>query len=242
MTTAPSPNLHAAPFLTTRWTRVCLAKADSEDGRRALADLCDAYYEPVVAYLRSVLRDSDGAREMSHAFFAEMLGGGTINTAERERGRFRSYLLGAVKHFVGHQQEAARRMKRGGGIESVSLDDAEAAEVPDARLLPPDAEFDRLWAMTVIVRGMEALRLECVAEGRGAFFDAVNGILNGHASHGDQTALAASCGMRFDAFRMAVSRLKKRLRQCVKSEVAGTLEDPAAVQDEMETLFAALGS
>jgi hypothetical protein len=241
MTSAPPPNLHAAPFHTTRWTRVCLAKADSEDGRRALADLCDAYYEPVVAYLRSVFREADAAREMSHAFFAEMLGGGTINTAERGRGRFRSYLLGAVKHFVAHQREAAGRMKRGGGIEAVSLDDAEAGAVPDVRQPSPDVEFDRQWAMTVIARGMDALRTECVAEGREAFFDAVSGILNGHASHGDQTALATTCGMSFDAFRMAVSRLKKRLRQCVKSEVAGTLEDPAAVQDEMETLFAALG-
>lgn len=241
MPSAPSPNLHAAPFHTTRWTRVCLAKADSDDGRRALADLCDAYYEPVVAYLRGVFRDADKAREMSHAFFAEMLGGGTINTAERERGRFRSYLLGAVKHFVGHQRQAAGRMKRGGGMEVVSLDDEEAVEVPDVRCLSPDAEFDRQWAMTVITRGMESLRAECMSEGRGAFLDAVSGILNGHASHGDQTAMAASCGMSFDAFRMAVSRLKKRLRQCVKSEVAGTLEDPAAVQDEMETLFAALG-
>ena len=241
MTSAPQPNLHAAPFHTTRWTRVCLAKADSEDGRKALADLCDAYYEPVVAYLRSVSREADSAREMSHAFFAEMLGGGTINTAERGRGRFRSYLLGAVKHFVAHQREAAGRMKRGGGIEAVSLDDAEAGAVPDVRQPSPDVEFDRQWAITVIARGMDALRTECVAEGREAFFDAVSGILNGHASHGDQTALAATCGMGFDAFRMAVSRLKKRLRQCVKSEVAGTLEDPAAVQDEMETLFAALG-
>lgn len=241
MITSPQPNLHAAPFHTTRWTRVCLAKADSDDGRRALADLCDAYYEPVVAYLRSVFRDADAAREMSHAFFEEMLGGGTINKAERERGRFRSYLLGAVKHFVSHQRDAAQRMKRGGGMESVSLDDEEVAEVPDERRLSPDAEFDRQWAMTVITRGMAALRAECMAEGRGVFFDAVSGILNGHASHGDQTALAASCGMSFDAFRMAVSRLKKRLRQCVKSEVAGTLEDPAAVQDEMKTLFAALG-
>jgi RNA polymerase sigma-70 factor (ECF subfamily) len=188
-----------------------------------------------------VFRDADAAREMRHAFFAEMLGGGTIHRADRERGRFRSYLLGAVKHFVGHQQAAARRIKRGGGVEAVSLDADEAAEVPDARQLPPDAEFDRQWTMTVITRSVDALRVQCVAEGRGDFFNAVNGILNGHASHGDQTALAATCGMSFDAFRMAVSRLKKRLRECVKAEVAGTLEDPAAVQEEMDTLFAALG-
>ncbi|MEQ1851049.1 MAG: hypothetical protein ABMA01_05585 [Chthoniobacteraceae bacterium] len=129
MTKAPPSTPHAAPFLTTRWTCVGQAKADSEEGRRALADLCGAYYEPVVACLRSVLRDVDAAREMSHAFFAEMLAGGTIHPAERGRGRFRSYLLGAVKHFVGHQRVAARRM----------MDDAEVA---DARVLPPDAELD----------------------------------------------------------------------------------------------------
>lgn len=232
----------AAPFLTTRWTQVCLAKADSEDGRSALAELCSAYYEPVVAYLGCVFRDEDAAREMSHAFFAEMLAGGTIETAERDQGRFRSYLLGAVKHFAAHHRDAARRLKRGGGIAPVSLDDEEVSEVPDARGLAPDAAFDRQWAMTVIVRGIAALRAECVAAGRGAFFDSVSGILNGHASHGDQTALAASCGMNFDAFRMALSRLKQRLRQCVKAEVASTLEDASAVQAEMEALFAVLGS
>lgn len=220
---------------------MCLAKADSEDGRKALADLCDAYYEPVVAYLRSVFRDADAAREMSHAFFEEMLGGGTINTAERERGRFRSYLLGAVKHFVSCQRESARCLKRGGGIEGVPLDDEEVGEVPDARLPSPDADFDRQWAVTVLERSMEALRVECHAEGRGAFFECVRPILSGDAAYGDQGPLAETCGMKLDAFRVAVHRLKKRLRLCVKAEVAGTLDDPASVQAEMQTLFAALG-
>lgn len=241
MTTAPAPRLHAAPFHTTRWTRVCAARADSEDGRHALADLCDAYYEPVVAFLRCELRDADAAREMSHAFFAEMLGGGTIHTADRERGRFRSYLLGAVKHFVSRQRESARSMKRGGGVEAVPLDDDAVADVPDTRQLSPDAEFDRQWAVSVLARGMEALRAECVAEGRAAFFESVKSLLSGSAERGDQTALAGACGMNVDAFRMAVTRLKKRLRQCVKDEVAGTLDDPASVQDELQILFAALG-
>lgn len=228
-------------FHTTRWTCVCAAKADSEDGRRALADLCDAYYEPVVAYLRMALRDADAARDMSHAFFAEMLSGGRIDAAKQERGKFRSYLLGAVKHFLFRQREAAARLKRGGGVESLPLDDSEALQVADARLPAPDAEFDRQWAVTVIARSLEALHAQCVAEGRGAFFEAVSQMLNGHASHGDQTAIAEDCGMSADALRMAVTRLKKRLRECVKTEVQGTLDDPAGVQEEMEALFAALG-
>src|SRR4051794_31925922 len=109
MTTEPRPPLNHASFHTTRWTRVCLAQADSDEGRLALADLCAAYYSPVVAFLRCELRDADMASELSHAFFAEMLAGSTIRRAEQERGRFRSYLLGAVKHFLSHHREAARR-------------------------------------------------------------------------------------------------------------------------------------
>ncbi len=241
MTDFPIPHNTSSPFYTTRWTRVCLAKSNTDEGRKALADLCAAYYEPVVAYLRSALGNADAARETSHAFFLEMLGGGIFHHAERERGRFRSYLLGAVKHYVSHQREASQRYKRGGGTIAVSLNDDEVAEVADLRQLSPDLEFDRQWAMTVIARSTEALRMQCEAEGRGEFFAAMKGVLHGHASHGEQTKLAAECGMTFDAFRMAVSRLRKRLRDCVKAEVAGTLDDPSAVQEEMESLFAALG-
>ncbi|MDZ4405189.1 sigma-70 family RNA polymerase sigma factor [Prosthecobacter sp.] len=232
--------LHPAAFHTTRWTRVCQAQADSEDGRRALADLCDAYYEPVLAFLRCELRDTDSAREMSHSFFAEMLAGGAIHTADRGRGRFRSYLLGAVKHFLSRHRESARRMKRGGGVEALQLDDAEACEVADAQNTPA-AEFDRQWAVTVLASGLEALRRELQADGREAFFEQVKPLLTGDAAYGDQGALAAAGGMNLDAFRMAVHRLKQRLRQCVKAEVAGTLDDPAMVQEEMQALFAALG-
>lgn len=239
--TPPLRPLITAAFHTTRWTRVCLAKANSDDGRRALADLCDAYYEPVVTFLRCELREADAAREMSHAFFAEMLAGGTIHTADRERGRFRSYLLGAVKHFLARQRESARRVKRGGGAVLVSMDDDEVSALADTRQISPDAEFDRQWAVTVLSRGLEALRWECKAEGREGFFDCVKPLLTGDAIHGAQAELAAACAMNVDAFRMAVHRMKKRLRQCVKAEVAGTLDDPAMVQEEMQTLFAALG-
>jgi RNA polymerase sigma-70 factor (ECF subfamily) len=220
---------------------VGLAKADSEDGRKALADLCEAYYAPVVAFLRCELRDADAARELSHAFFAEMLAGGTIRTADRECGRFRSYLLGAVKHFLSRHREAAQRMKRGGGIAPVPMDDKSVGAMPDERQISPDAAFDRQWALTVLSRGLDALRLECRAEGREDFFERVKPMLTGDAVHGGQGESAEVCGMNLDAFRMAVYRLKKRLRQCVKTEVAGTLDDPARVQEEMEALFAALG-
>lgn len=243
MTTEPGNCRQPSAFLTTRWTRVCRASADSEDGRRALEELCAAYYAPVVAWLRGSLRDAETARDMSHAFFAEILAGGSIAAADPGRGRFRSYLLGALKHFLSRQRESAGRLKRGGGAELVPLnaDGSIVADLADARQPSPDAEFDRQWAVTVLTRGLEALRRELKAEGRDGFFEVVKPLLTGDAAHGDQADMAAACGMNLDAFRMAAHRLKLRLRQSVKAEVAGTLDDPASVQAEMESLFAALG-
>ncbi|HBJ85735.1 MAG TPA: RNA polymerase subunit sigma-24 [Verrucomicrobiales bacterium] len=246
MTTKPSPIFQAAPFHTTQWTRVCLAKADSEDGRRALADLCDAYYEPVVAYLRSVLRDADAARDMSHAFLAEMLEGGTIHTADPERGRFRFYLLGAVKHFLAHRREADMRLRRGGGMQPLSLDlespDSSALNVPDDARLSPEAAFDRQWAVTVLARAMDALQVECAAQGKSALFDQLRPWLLGESDYGDQAAVAESLGLSAAAMKVTVHRMRHRFRQCVKAEIAGTLKDEAAVEDEMRSLLSALGS
>ncbi|MBL9178345.1 MAG: sigma-70 family RNA polymerase sigma factor [Verrucomicrobiaceae bacterium] len=230
-----------APFHTTRWTRVCAAQADSDDGRRALADLCDAYYEPVVAYLRQVLRDADAARDMSHAFFAQILTGGQIGTADPQRGRFRSYLLGAVKHFVSRQREMQRSLKRGAGVAALSIEEASVAEVRDSGVTSPDAAFDRQWALTVLERSLEALRAECLSGGKERLFDHARPFLTGDAAHGDQGAAAAACGMSIDAFRVALHRVKRQLRQCMKAEITGTLEDGAGVTDEMQILFEALG-
>jgi RNA polymerase sigma-70 factor (ECF subfamily) len=238
----PPRDARAGDFRTTHWTQVGRAKADSPEGRRALAELCNAYYEPVAAFLRCELRDADAARELAHDFFAHMLAGGAIARAEQHRGRFRSYLLGAVKHFLSHRREAGRRLKRGGDAEKISLNDTEAGSVADAGVLSPDAAFDRQWALTVIAHALEALRNECVAERNADFFEQVKPWLTGEAAHGDQAALAAGCGMNANALKVAVHRLKRRFRQLLKAEVAGTLDDSGSVETEMHALFAALGS
>ena len=235
------PSSPAAPFLTTRWTRVCLAKEDSEDGRRALSDLCEAYYAPVVAFLRYELKSPEAAQDAAHAFFAGILSGGAIRWAQEERGRFRSYLLGAVKNFLSHQRVAEHRLKRGGRAEQVSLDDAEATQVEDSGRLSPDAAYDRQWALTVLDHAMTELREECRKQERIEFLDMVQPWLTGTATHGEQAELAERCGMTAPAFKMAVQRLKHRFRQCVKAQVAGTLTDPTQVAEEMHSLFAALG-
>jgi hypothetical protein len=253
MTTEPTPPTSCplpleAPgeaFRTTRWTQVSRAKADSPEGRRALADLCNAYYEPVAAFLHCELREEDAARELAHDFFATMLAGGAITRAAQERGRFRSYLLGAVKHFLSHRRESVRRLKRGGGVENISLNDTGAGDaraLADAGVLSPDAAFDRQWALTVVARALASLRGECAAEGRRDFFEQVKPWLTGEAVRGDQAALVASCGMNANALKVAVHRLKRRFRQLLKAEVAGTLEDPGLIAAEMRDLFAALSN
>ena len=236
--------MHPAPFLTTKWTRVCLAKADSEDGRRALADLCDAYYEPVVAFLRFELRDDDRARDLAHSFFADMLAGGRIGGAEQERGRFRSYLLGAVKHFLSHEREKWRSGKRGGGVPMLSLEESSSTAhgIPDSAQRSADAAYDRQWALTVLAHAMERLRAESTAQGKASLFDRLKPWLTGDAGHGDQAVLALECGMSVSALKMTIQRLRQRFRDHLREEITGTLDDPAMANEEMRSLIAALGS
>jgi len=151
----PLQTSEAAAFHTTRWTLVRRAKQPCPEGRQALADLCEAYYEPVVAFLCCELRAADTARELSHSFFSLILEGGRIHAADETRGRFRSYLLGALKHFLARERESMARLKRGAAQEPVSLDDPAVAELADAGL-PPDAAFERQWALTVLTRSIAA--------------------------------------------------------------------------------------
>ena len=233
-------------FLQTRWTQVRKAQSDSAEGRQALSDLCAAYYEPVTTFLQRSLPDPDSAREMSHAFFARLLAGGAISHASEDRGRFRSYLLGALKHFVARQREAEGRLKRGAAMEHLStdapLDGRPPPGLPDPGQLSPDEAYDRQWALTVLRRAMERLRQECIEEGRDRFFDEAKPWLTGEAGHGDQKELARRHGMNETALKVAIHRLRRRFRESLRSEVAVTLEPPGSVEEELQALFAALES
>ncbi|MCB1205377.1 MAG: sigma-70 family RNA polymerase sigma factor [Verrucomicrobiae bacterium] len=234
--TAPQPG----DFRTTRWSRVRHAKCDSEEGKIALAELCEAYYEPVVVFLRYELRDPDKARETAHAFFAEMLAGRAIGGADRERGRFRSYLLGALKHFLLNERAAQHRLKRGGGAEHLDLDETGARSISDERQIPPDLAYDRQWATTLLGHALDALRAEYAARGRSEFFDRLKPWLTGEAEHGEQQALAASLGMNLNTLKSDISRLKLRFQALVREEIAGTVDGDDEAREELAILFAAL--
>lgn len=235
----------AGGFHTTRWTQVVQAKERTGEGREALRDLCAAYYTPVIAYLRRQGHDSDEARDLAHEFFEGVLEGDAIGGADRVQGRFRSYLLGAVKHFLAHRREWEHRLRRGGGEKPLSLDadlpGAPALEVPDDANLSPEAAFDRRWAVTVLARAMTALTHECAAEGKQSFLEHAKPWLVGEASHGEQGAVAETLGMSVGALKVALHRLKLRYRRLVKSEIASTLQDDSVIEDEMRALFTALG-
>ena len=231
-------------FLTTRWTLVQRAKADCTVGRRALSELCEAYYEPVLTFFRCALRDADAARDAAHDFFSAMLGGNRIANADREFGRFRSYLLGAAKHFLAHRRDARARLKRGGGVADLPLegtDSGPVAAVADTNLLSPEEAYDLQWALTVVARALDALRKECADAGQEKFFEEVKPWLTGEADRGDQAELAQHLAMNTTALKVAVHRLRTRFRRLMKDEIAGTLADPGLVEAEMLALFAALG-
>jgi RNA polymerase sigma-70 factor (ECF subfamily) len=247
-TTPNSPTIRDTPaaggFLTTRWTQVLQAKERTHAGLEALRDLCAAYYAPVIAFLRRRGHDADAARDLAHEFFAEVLEGEAIGGADRVQGRFRSYLLGAVKHFLSHRREAEQRLRRGAGVKPLSIDAGEGAApalaIADGERLSPDTAFDRQWALTTLDLALRALRRECAAEGRAPLFELLAPQLAGDAGHGDQAALADSLGMNLNSLKSTVLRLKRRFRALVKAEVAATLGSEGAVEDEMASLFAAL--
>jgi len=231
-------------FHTTRWTQVTRAKQPSDEGRDALRALCAAYYPPVLVFLRQEGREPDAARELAHEFFERILEGDAIAGADRMQGRFRSYLLGAVKHFLGHRREAEQRLRRGAGVKPLSIEmETEGSPVlaiADEGNLPPDAAFDRQWALTVLTRSLRLLRQECETAGCAELFNRLQPWLTGEAGHGDQMALAATLGMNMNSLKSTVRRLKQRFRALVKTEIGSTLEDGASVDDEMNALFAAL--
>ena len=216
-----------AAFHPTRWTLVLRARGEGEVAKAALSDLCAAYYEPVVAFLRREGRGEDAAREMAHGFFESVLSGG-LGAPEPGRGKFRSYLLGALKHYLANQRAASLAGKRGGGVEHVPLvDDPGAADDTLA--------FDRDWAMNLIARALSTLEAEHAEKAE--VFAALKPWLDGGAEV-SQADAARELGMAETAVKVAIHRLRLRFRELIRAEVAATVNDPAEVADELRHLIA----
>ncbi|MBL9158611.1 MAG: sigma-70 family RNA polymerase sigma factor [Verrucomicrobiales bacterium] len=211
----------------TRWSLVTRAQGDTPAAHLALSELCEIYYAPVLAYIRS-WAGPDETEDLTHAFFERILAGDSLKGASQQRGRFRSYLLGAVKHFLCENRAKEHRLKRGSHLPHLEIKEEIA---PDHAALPPDAEFDRAWACTLLDRALRLLAEEMNQSGKDLLFQELHPWLTGAAGYGDQTAVAEKLGLGETSVRVQVHRLRKRFREIIEAEVAQTLDsgtDPAA--------------
>jgi RNA polymerase sigma factor (sigma-70 family) len=231
-------------FMTTRWSVVLAAgRAESDDPQRALTSLCEQYWFPLYAYVRRQVPSPHDAQDLTQAFFAELLEKDFVQSADPQRGRFRAFLLTAMRNFLAKQWRKAKAQRRGGGRAAISLDFDSAAARYALELrstLTPEAEFDRQWAVTLLNRVLQQLADECAAAGKERLFERTKGFLVGDPDQTTYAAVAPELNMTEAAVKMAVHRLRSRYRELLRREIAGTVADPQDVDDEIRQLFAAL--
>ena len=244
MTPPPPTTPNSGVFATTRWTQVLRARGESVEAQRALGELCEAYWMPIFRFIRRQGREEDVARELTQEFFRRLLARNGLDTVEPERGRFRSYLLGAVKHFLGDMRDRDCRLKRGGGRVPESLnaesDTDLALQVADPAGLPSDTYFDRQWALALMERGLMALEAEFVAADRREQFTWLKPWLVGESEALSQVDAAHRLGMTEGAVKVAIHRLRRRFRELIRTEIAQTVDDPVRLDDELRYLIEVL--
>jgi RNA polymerase sigma-70 factor (ECF subfamily) len=207
------------------------------------------YYQPVFRFLRREGRNDDQAREAAQEFFARILSRSGFSEADPDRGRFRSYLLGALKHFLADQRKYEQRHKRGGGVVVESLErrtEGDPAghlgpfEVPDPTVPAPDAAFDREWALEVMARALDRLKEEFAKEEKAPQFEVLKPWLVGESASLSQADAARQLETTEGAVKVMIHRLRKRFREVVRSEIGQTLHDAGQVDEELRHLIEAL--
>ncbi len=231
-------------FETTHWSLVLAAGsagADLERANRALGALCRAYWYPLYAFVRRRGYGPADAEDLIQGFFAGLIEKEMVRAADPDRGRFRSFLLGALNHFLGHDRERRQAQKRGGQITFVALDGVD----PEARYalepvdtIGPEAHFHRVWAREVNQRALLGLAREMTQVGKGDQFEALKPALSGELP--DRSAVAARNGLSEGALKVAVYRMRKRYREFLRAEIAETVGDASEVDAEMRALVDAL--
>lgn len=209
--------------------------------RRALAELCETYWYPVYAFIRRDGADSERAMDLTQAFFARLLEKGDLADVDRGKGRFRSWLLASVKHFIANERDRERAAKRGGGRPLASIDTSDADSryrMEPSRDMTPEQVYERRWALTLLDQVLEVLRQECADEGRGRQFDVLKECLSG--GEGVNSQAAQELGMSDAGVRMAVIRLRRRYRELLRWKIAQTVETPEQIEDEILFLFGAV--
>ena len=231
-------------FATTHWS-VILAAGDASSPRAqaALEALCRAYWYPLYAYVRRKGHDADDAQDLTQEFFARLLARNYLSVADRNKGKFRSFLLGSLEHFLAREWTKAHAQKRGGGQAVLSLDETDAENrylLEPAHELTAEKIFDRRWATTLLDQAMSRLREECVANHKGDLFGKVESFLSGEKGEASYADVAAALKMSEGAIKVAVHRLRQRYGELVRAEIAQTVASPKEVDEELQYLFSVL--
>jgi len=232
-------------FQTTQWSVVLKAGSGEGEHATALATLCQDYWRPVYAYIRWRGHDAEAARDLTQGFFAALLERKGLETARRERGRFRDFLLASVKNFLAHEREREHAQKRGGGRIPVRIDsDPEISFVgfpAPATEETPETIFERRWAITLLDQAMLDLAADMRGAGSVERFETLRPYLvsDTEPPHAD---LAHGLRMTESAVRVALHRLRQRFGAALRERVAQTLEDPSRVDDELRYLIGLVGA
>lgn len=227
-----------AVFAPTRWSMI-LAARDPVGARAALGELCHVYWFPLYAYVRRRGYSAEDAQDLTQTFFARLLEKNWLDTVAPEKGRFRAFLLAALKHFLANEWDKAQAQKRGGGAIPVSLDAETRYQREPLNELSPDRLFDRQWALALLDIVLNRLRDEHDTAEKRRLFEALRGTLTGDQPEAGYAELGRQLGLNEGAIKVAVHRLRKRYRELLRAEIAQTVSDRGPVAEELLSLFAA---
>jgi RNA polymerase sigma-70 factor (ECF subfamily) len=232
-------------FVTTHWSVVLRAgQTDTTHARDALSKLCQTYWYPLYAYARGRGLSREDAEDVTQGFFARLLEKNWIGNADREKGRFRSFLLTALKRFMADEWDKARAKKRGGGDVPLSLAFGAAEtrfSLEPADEVTPEQSFERRWVLALLDEVLKRLKQEYEQEGNGALFSELTPCLVGDRTAFPYAELGRKLNLTESAVKSAVHRLRQRYRKLLREEIAQTVASPEEVEEELAHLFAVLG-
>ncbi|MBZ5632410.1 MAG: sigma-70 family RNA polymerase sigma factor [Acidobacteriia bacterium] len=235
-------------FPTTRISLVRAAAGGSDRrSREALATLCGMYWYPLYAYVRRCGHDADEAQDLTQSFIVRLLEKNSLRHFQQERGRFRSFLLASLKHFLANERDAVRAQKRGGGLAplplNVVLHTGERRYSLEPRdEMTPQRVFEKHWAWSLLNRVLDRLREEAAGSGKGEQFDRLRGCLTGDDNGIGYRDLARELGMSEGAVKVAVHRLRHRFHEALREEISITVTDPNEISEEIRYLLTVLGT
>jgi DNA-directed RNA polymerase specialized sigma24 family protein len=238
----------AVAFATTHWSVVLTAQGESPAAEEALDKLCRIYWRPLYTFARRQEYDPEEARDLTQGFFQLLLTRRDLDTARKEKGRLRSYLLVSFKHFIGMEQRRKMTTKRGYGQWLIPLEELQTTERADPAFgglvdwLSPDRLYERRWAVTLIEHVLERLKNEYGATGNAFLFDSLKQLLPDEPDAPSRAEIAARLGMTDNALRQAFHRFRHRYQMLLREEIGHTVADPGEIEDELRHLIVVLRS